>query len=105
MADDKRKASPDVCSYVNEENDTLHLEVSLPGVRKEDISLKLNGQTSPRHISTLLLPRKDTRYSRHNGLDANARKIFLLQWYLRNKNSLNRFKFYFICRGYFFSSR
>ena len=35
------KTAPDICSYVEEEKGVLHLEVSLPGVKKEEIKLKL----------------------------------------------------------------
>ena len=57
MTDERRKASPDVCSYVNEENDTLHMEVALPGVRREDISLRLKEDSF-----YLSAPRGDLEY-------------------------------------------
>jgi HSP20 family protein len=57
MDDNKRKATPDVCSYINEKNDALHMEVSLPGVRKEDIHLKLKDDSF-----YLTAPREDLEY-------------------------------------------
>jgi HSP20 family protein len=45
MAEKKIKTSPDVCSYINEENDKLHLEIALPGVKKENINLKLTDES------------------------------------------------------------
>lgn len=41
MADEKRKVAADVCSYIDEANNHLNLEITIPGVKKEDISLKL----------------------------------------------------------------
>nr|WP_320016607.1 Hsp20 family protein [uncultured Desulfobacter sp.] len=37
-----RKIAADLCSYVDEKNSTLHLEFMVPGVKKENIDLKVN---------------------------------------------------------------
>ncbi len=38
----KKRRSAKLCSCVDESNTTLHMEFTIPGVKKEDISLKLN---------------------------------------------------------------
>lgn len=38
----KIKRAADVCSYVDDEHEKLHMEISLPGVKKEDIKLKMH---------------------------------------------------------------
>ena len=59
MAEEKEKirTSPDVCSFVNKENNKLHLEISLPGVKKEDIQLKMRADSF-----YLSAPRDDIEY-------------------------------------------
>jgi HSP20 family protein len=36
------KRAADVCSYVDDEHGKLHMEISLPGVKKEDIKLRMH---------------------------------------------------------------
>ena len=37
----KRRIAADPCSYVNDDFSSLHLEFTIPGVKREDIKLKL----------------------------------------------------------------
>ena len=57
MAEDKFRMSPDVCSYTSDDNRTFHFEISLPGVKKEDIHLKLISEGF-----SLTAPGKDCEY-------------------------------------------
>ena len=54
----KVKMPAEVCSYVDEENMTLHLEISVPGVRKEDVKLKMHDDSF-----NLSAPRDDFDYT------------------------------------------
>jgi HSP20 family protein len=38
---DRIKVAPEICSYVDDEGQSLSVEISIPGVRKEDVNLKL----------------------------------------------------------------
>ena len=41
MIHGRKKVSAELCSYVDEEKCMLNFEISIPGVKKEDIVLKL----------------------------------------------------------------
>jgi HSP20 family molecular chaperone IbpA len=57
MANDKIKTSPDVCSYVDPDHQRLSLEISIPGVKKEDINLRMHEDSC-----NLTAPREDIEY-------------------------------------------
>lgn len=41
MGKEKLKMAADVCSYVDEEKNQINLEICVPGVKKENINLKM----------------------------------------------------------------
>jgi HSP20 family protein len=57
MSEEKISVSPDVCSYFDDDDSHINIEVSLPGVKKEDISLKLLEDSL-----FLSAPRDDIKY-------------------------------------------
>ncbi|MEJ2101490.1 MAG: Hsp20 family protein [Desulfobacterales bacterium] len=57
MAEEKIRTSPDVCSYMNQDDNKLYIEVSLPGVKKEDIKLQMKDDSF-----FLAAPRDDIEY-------------------------------------------
>ena len=57
MAEDKLKMAADVCSYVDEEKHSINLEICIPGIKKEDIHLKMRDDSF-----SLFAPRKDFDY-------------------------------------------
>ena len=57
MEEEKIKMSPDVCSYVDQEHSKLNLEISIPGVKKRDINLKMHEDSF-----NLTAPREDVEY-------------------------------------------
>jgi HSP20 family protein len=57
MSEEKIRVAPEVCSYVDDEATTLTVEIELPGVRREDIVLRMQEDSF-----TLSAPRDETEY-------------------------------------------
>jgi HSP20 family molecular chaperone IbpA len=54
----KTKVTPDICSYVDEEHLKMNLEISLPGVKKENIRLRMHEDSL-----NIFAPREDFDYA------------------------------------------
>ena len=57
MADERKRISADLCSYVDDNGFKLNLEINIPGVKKEEIDLKLFGDSF-----MLIAPKDDFDY-------------------------------------------
>jgi len=57
MAEEKTKVPPDICAYVDDNHSKVTLEISLPGVKKKEINIKMHEDSF-----NLSAPREDFVY-------------------------------------------
>lgn len=57
MAEERIKTNPEVCAYVDDEHTVFNIEITIPGVKKEDIVVKMHEDSF-----YLSAPREDIEY-------------------------------------------
>jgi HSP20 family protein len=57
MADGRVKVTPEVCSYVDDKHKKLYIEITIPGVEKDAINVRMHEDSF-----NLSAPRKDIEY-------------------------------------------